>query len=53
MRAGMILRRRSLPGRLLHAPLLFVRMYRIVHPLGVLARLRFASWQTWLLVRGF
>lgn len=52
MVTGMILRRRSLGGRLLHAPRLFLRMYRIVHQLGVPARLRFAAWQTWLLVRG-
>jgi hypothetical protein len=39
--------------RVLMAPRLFVRFFRIVRGMPLRDRLHFAAWQTWAAVRGF
>lgn len=47
------LARRTLIQRIVRAPRVFVRMFRIVHGMPLADRLRFAAWQTWQSVRHF
>lgn len=51
--AAINLRRRSFIARLIRAPRLFLRFFRIVHGLPLRDRLHFAAWQTWAAVKGF
>lgn len=39
--------------RVLNAPRMFVRFFRISRGMPVLVRLRFAAWQTFVSVKGF
>jgi len=48
-----VLRRRSLPSRILNAPRIFARMWRLVPMLDPWSRLRFAAWQAWHAAKGF
>ena len=47
------LQKRTLLQRVLIAPRLFLRFFRIVRGMPLVDRIRFACWQTWAAVKGF
>lgn len=51
--ATVYLRRKPMWKRVLSAPRLFARFFRIVRGLPLAERARFAAWQTWQSVKGF